>query len=106
MQVCHEAAMGPIRELGPAALLSVKAEDVRALEEKVRNRLNLIIDLVIYYTMFVLYTSTHLMGCTFIFQLHDILLQCHSHPFYSTIPEKTVKIYHISSTSNIATVTL
>ena len=28
--------MGPIRELGPAALLSVKAEDVRALEEKVR----------------------------------------------------------------------
>lgn len=42
MQVCHEAAMGPIRELGPAALLSVKAEDVRALEEKVRNRLNLI----------------------------------------------------------------
>jgi hypothetical protein len=42
MQVCHEAAMGPIRELGPAALLSVKAEDVRALEEKVRNRLNMI----------------------------------------------------------------
>lgn len=42
MQVCHEAAMGPIRELGPAALLSVKAEDVRALEEKVRNRLNFI----------------------------------------------------------------
>ena len=34
--MCHEAAMGPIRELGPAALLSVKAEDVRALEEKVR----------------------------------------------------------------------
>jgi hypothetical protein len=34
-QVCHEAAMGPIRELGPAALLAVKAEDVRALEEKV-----------------------------------------------------------------------
>jgi hypothetical protein len=28
--------MGPIRELGPAALLAVKAEDVRALEEKVR----------------------------------------------------------------------
>ena len=41
-QVCHEAAMGPIRELGPAALLSVKAEDVRALEEKVRIRLSLI----------------------------------------------------------------
>ena len=34
--------MGPIRELGPAALLSVKAEDVRALEEKVRIRLILI----------------------------------------------------------------
>jgi hypothetical protein len=29
--------MGPIRELGPAALLAVKAEDVRALEEKVKN---------------------------------------------------------------------
>ena len=40
-QVCHEAAMGPIRELGPAALLSVKAEDVRALEEKVWNWLSL-----------------------------------------------------------------
>ena len=32
--VCHEAAMGPIRELGPAALLKVKAEEVRALTEK------------------------------------------------------------------------
>lgn len=34
-QVCQEAAMGPIRELGPAALLKVRPEDVRALTEVV-----------------------------------------------------------------------
>lgn len=32
--VCHEAAMGPIRELGPAALKVVKVQDLRALGEK------------------------------------------------------------------------
>jgi Vps4 C terminal oligomerisation domain len=32
--VCSEAAMGPIRELGPQALLHVKAEDVRPIAEK------------------------------------------------------------------------
>ena len=32
--VCAEAAMAPIRELGPAALLQVKAEEVRLLQEK------------------------------------------------------------------------
>ena len=36
--------MGPIRELGPAALLSVKAEDVRALEEKVLLFLRLFVE--------------------------------------------------------------
>ena len=34
--VCHEAAMGPIRELGPAALLKVKAEEVRAVGQGAR----------------------------------------------------------------------
>jgi SpoVK/Ycf46/Vps4 family AAA+-type ATPase len=32
--VCSEAAMGPIRELGPQALLHVKAEDVRPILER------------------------------------------------------------------------
>ena len=36
LKVCQEAAMGPIRELGPAALLKVRPEDVRALTEVVR----------------------------------------------------------------------
>jgi SpoVK/Ycf46/Vps4 family AAA+-type ATPase len=29
--LCQEAALGPIRELGPAALRSIKAEDIRPL---------------------------------------------------------------------------
>lgn len=35
LQVCQEAALGPIRELGAAALRTVKAEDVRNLNEQV-----------------------------------------------------------------------
>ena len=34
-KVCQEAALGPIRELGAAALRTVKAEDVRNLNEQV-----------------------------------------------------------------------
>ena len=30
-QVCHEAALGPIREMSAAALRTVKAEDVRPI---------------------------------------------------------------------------
>jgi hypothetical protein len=33
--VCQEAALGPIRELGAAALRTVRAEDVRPLNEEV-----------------------------------------------------------------------
>lgn len=32
--VCQEAAMGPIRELGAAALRTIRAEDVRSIQEK------------------------------------------------------------------------
>jgi SpoVK/Ycf46/Vps4 family AAA+-type ATPase len=35
--VCQEAALGPIRELGAAALRTVRAEDVRPLNEEVPN---------------------------------------------------------------------
>ena len=35
LQLCHEAAMGPIRELGIEALRTVRAEDVRMLAVKV-----------------------------------------------------------------------
>lgn len=56
--------------------------------------------------MFVLHISAHLMGHTFISQLHDILLQCHSHPFCFAMPETTEKMYYISITSTIAIVTL
>ena len=36
LKVCHEAAMGPIRELGFAALRTVRPEDVRPLAVRVR----------------------------------------------------------------------
>lgn len=35
MQMCQEASLGPIRELGPAALRTIKAEEVRPLNEQV-----------------------------------------------------------------------
>ena len=38
LQVCHEAAMGPIRELGFAALRTVRPEDVRPLAVRVREK--------------------------------------------------------------------
>lgn len=34
-QVCHEAALGPIRELGAAALRTIKAEEVRCINDQV-----------------------------------------------------------------------
>jgi len=34
--MCQEASLGPIRELGPAALRTIKAEEVRHLNEQVR----------------------------------------------------------------------
>lgn len=33
--MCQEASLGPIRELGPAALRTIKAEEVRHLNEQV-----------------------------------------------------------------------
>ncbi len=33
--MCHEAALGPIRELGAAALRTIKAEEVRAINDQV-----------------------------------------------------------------------
>lgn len=35
VQVCREAAMGPIREIPPDKLGSIRAEDVRPLNERV-----------------------------------------------------------------------
>ena len=33
--MCQEASLGPIRELGPAALRTIRAEEVRSLNEEV-----------------------------------------------------------------------
>jgi spastin len=50
--VCHEAAMGPIRELGFAALKTVKVDEVRPLQVKVSQSLTFI-HLFIHFTLLV-----------------------------------------------------
>jgi len=35
--MCQEASLGPIRELGPAALRTIRAEEVRSLNEQVHS---------------------------------------------------------------------
>ncbi len=40
VQMCQEASLGPIRELGPAALRTIRADEVRALNEQVHSNCN------------------------------------------------------------------